>query len=260
LAKLQSDYVDDDTASFTILFLVVKSISMMIAALHLTYAALYLLIVGGSWKVYRMQQYAHSHWLLIVALGLVYDNLIIGLGAQIGVHPLLELLSMPRFILHALFTPFLMLTGFSIANAKRLVWARKQGIVEGRLYGLTLLLVIIGIVQTAAEGSLVPACADGIVRYTQNLKETELCSDHIYSDTNLAHTPGPPIAPIVTILVLLAIGVVLAWKAQTGWVLVGSMAMLLVGGAPSWMNNGAELILLGTLLISFLRPHPEKIE
>jgi len=52
--------------------------------------------------------------LLLVILGLVYDNLIIATGRFIGEGSVLENLSYVRFWLHALFTPTLILFAWYI--------------------------------------------------------------------------------------------------------------------------------------------------
>lgn len=228
----------------------------MRTTLHLIYSVLYILIIVGSWRVFKTKKYPHSLWLVIIAIGLFYDNAMIGLGAHIGVGSLLQLLSIPRFIAHALFTPSLMLTGLSIAHAKSLPWARKHGAIERGIHGLVITLVVIGIIDVGSSGTLVPACAHGIVLYTQHPKPTELCSVHSYSAADFERTSTPPIAAIVTIIVLIVMGVDMAWTVRSGWVLTGSTAMFILGRAPLWVSNGCELILLSTLLISFVRHQP----
>ncbi len=53
---------------------------------------------------------------ILIILGLIYDNAIISVGASIGAGSYLKSLSMPRFILHDLLTPTLLLNGFALVS------------------------------------------------------------------------------------------------------------------------------------------------
>jgi phosphoglycerol transferase MdoB-like AlkP superfamily enzyme len=59
----------------------------------------------------QIRRKSNSYGLIIVALfaGLVYENLILGLGGLIGYGDTLKALNTPRFISHALFTPMLII-------------------------------------------------------------------------------------------------------------------------------------------------------
>ncbi len=61
---------------------------------------------------------APGAWLVaVIAVGLVYDNAIVSLGTTIGIGPLLKSLSWPRFAMHALLTPFMMIAVTQIPTA-----------------------------------------------------------------------------------------------------------------------------------------------
>ncbi len=193
----------------------------------------------------------------LIALGLVYDNGIISLGATIGAGPLLEALSWPRFIMHALFTPFMMIAVTQMAIAGGIRWAQSTawtvfvwalvigGIIEGSLAHL------IGL-------ELEPSCYKGVLRYTGNLPATQFC----FEGQVAGQGGGPPIPSIVGNVVTLVVGFALWRRNGWIWLMAGSLVMFAAASVPTSgfglaPGNGGEVVLLLSYLataIRFARP------
>ena len=71
-----------------------------------------------------MRRYAAPGALIIamLSIGLVYDNGMIALGSFLGIGDTLEALSWPRFIMHALVTPVMIVAIIQIAVAGGVGW------------------------------------------------------------------------------------------------------------------------------------------
>lgn len=91
----------------------------------------------GLWARHR-----RSYTLIVVAvgLGLTYDNAVLGLGRWIGHGELLEALSWPRFLIHALITPLLIIVGVGAARGMRLGWAQRRSVHAAFCVGATALV------------------------------------------------------------------------------------------------------------------------
>lgn len=192
---------------------------------HLLFAIAHAAILVWAVRLYR----ANAPGALIVALigaGLVYDNGLLFLGSYIGVGDTLELLSWPRFILHAFFTPFLMLALLYFARAADLPTALKPA-----MGYITVVAVISGIVLAVVEDliplELKPACHNGMIRYTGNLLDTQLCS----AEYSPARTGGPPWPSIAANLVAFVVGIRLLSVKRWMWLLTGSVVMF-VAASP----------------------------
>ena len=72
----------------------------------------------GSSRQGRAVKVGDVGLLIPVLLGLVYDNLMLGLGSLAGESAVMEALSVPRYLMHALFTPLLII--FAALSADRL--------------------------------------------------------------------------------------------------------------------------------------------
>jgi hypothetical protein len=122
------------------------------------------------WALYLARVHKAPGALLVamIAAGLVYDNLIISLGASIGIGPLLQNLSWPRFAMHALLTPFMMIAVSQIAAAGGIRWAET---VQWRVFiwVLVVSMIAFGAFEHLIGLETVPACIDGILRYSTNI-------------------------------------------------------------------------------------------
>lgn len=180
---------------------------------------------------------------LIVSLGLVYDNGLVAIGASIGLGELLQSLSMPRYYMHALFTPMMLFAmlqicaaaGFEFAQKSALRWA--AGI-------LAVVLIPVGIYEDLVGLKLFPACYEGTVRYASRLYENSLCDAATVFEP--ATSGGPPIPAITVVFVVLILGGLLAIKRRSPWVFLGGVIMYIGAAMPVSKfgpspGNGAEV-------------------
>ena len=180
----------------------------------------------------------------LIAVGLVYDNLIISLGTTIGIGPLLQNLSWPRFAMHALLTPFMIIAVTQIAIAGGVRWAASLGwrVIAWLLVGA---MAIYGAYEHLIGLQTFPACFDGILRYTTNLSPSHFCFEGQEAVTGA----GPPIPSIVGNIITLAVGVTL-WRSHGWpWLAAGALVMFAAAGVPistygMAASNGGEAVLM----------------
>jgi hypothetical protein len=217
------------------------------------YVVAHLCISGWAIYLARVHKAPGALPVAIIATGLIYDNLIISLGASIGIGPLLQNLSLPRFAMHALLTPFLMIAASQIAAAGGIRWAQTS---QWRVFiwVLVLSMVVLGIFESLVGLETVPACFDGILRYTPNLSPTQFC----YEGQEAVRRSGPPIPSIVGNVVTLVIGFFL-WR-HNGWVwlMVGALIMFVAAAVPFSVfgmapGNGGEVLLLFSYVATVAR-------
>ncbi|GAB2821018.1 hypothetical protein GCM10022221_18710 [Actinocorallia aurea] len=173
--------------------------------------------------------------LAVLTLGLAYDNGAIAIGSVLGYGDALEAVNIPRYWIHALFTPLLVVVGVLLA--------RRLGVSVGTpvLVGAGILaaaLVVVGLVTEAFGLHLKPETYADALRYVH------------------AEPSGPPMAAIATIVVLIAIGVVVWRKAGFPWLLVGAVTMFVaagVGFAHFWISNLGELALQAGIVATLVR-------
>jgi len=163
----------------------------------------------------------------LISAGLFYDNLIVSLGATIGAGDLLQMLSWPRFAMHALLTPFMMIAATQIAVAGGVQWAgdRRWRIF---IWVLAVLMILLGVFESLVGLETVPACFDGILRYTANLYPSHFC----YAGQESVSGSGPPIPAIVGNIVTLVIGFAIWRRNGWVWLIVGALVMFAAATVP----------------------------
>src|SRR5690606_28544598 len=141
----------------------------------------------GAWAIRRAR--ADRSWYLalvaLVTVGLVYDNGIIAVGRLIGEGPLLQALNHPRFVIHALVTPTLVIVGVGLARRCGAAWARRRW-VHAVFCLVATALIGYGIATEVVGLQLVVERDGDALRYS-------------------AAESAPPIPSIITILVLIAV-------------------------------------------------------
>ncbi len=202
------------------------------------------------WRAYRAPG---AVWVAAIAGALVYDNLIISLGTAIGIGPLLEGLSWPRFAMHALLTPFLMIAATQTAQAGGIRWAESRNW-KIFIWLLVVAMMIVGAFEGLIGLKLVPACFDGIVRYTSNLYPSHLC----YEGQELVKGGGPPIPSIVGNIITLIVGFSLWRHNDWPWLMAGALVMFVAAGVPFSIfgmapGNGGEVVLLFSYVVTVAR-------
>lgn len=184
-------------------------------------------------SVFRIgrRRYWPALLLILVIAALIWDNAVIAAGRAIGAGPLLESLSVPRFVTHALLVPLLIMVGVGLGRDLGVRWLGGRGALLG-FGALTVLMIGLGVRTVVLGMDLEPT------RYADTLR---------YTDTAAG---GPPIPAVVAIWVLIVIGVMVRIRARWPWMLAGSVAMLAAAGAGfavPWLGNLGELLLAVSL-------------
>jgi hypothetical protein len=178
----------------------------------------------------------------LLSLGLIYDNGIIALGSSIGIGATLETLSWPRFILHALVTPLMIVAVVQIAVAGGVRWLDSRAAWTG-VWLLIAAMIGYGVYElTLLE--LQPACFSGITRYTSSASPAQFCFEGQQSLAGL----GPPIPSILAVFLIMGFGVALWRRQRWPWFGLGGLQMLLAAAVPFSQfglipGNGGEVIL-----------------
>ena len=218
-----------------------------------TYATVHFItFVWALWAGFRFN--APGAWITaMIAGGLVYDNSIISLGASIGLGPTLEALSWPRFAMHSLLTPFMMIAVTQMAVAGGIQWA------SSKAWKIAVWLLVIGGIVEGSYAHLIfldlePTCFADIVRYTGNVKPDQFCLE----GQQVGAPSGPPIPSIVGNFVTLVMGIALFRVHRWAWLMVGSLVMFVAAGFPMSgfglaPGNGGEVILLLTYAATMTR-------
>ncbi len=225
----------------------------MSAILFPFYVLCHAAILVGALYLARVHK-APGAWLVaMIAAGLVYDNAIISLGTTIGIGPLLQTLSWPRFAMHALLTPFMMIAVTQMAVSGGIRWADTT---PWRIvvWILVVSMIVLGAFEVLIGLETVPACFDGIIRYTANLYPSHFCEPN----QEVVHGSGPPIPSIIGNILTLVVGFAL-WR-HNGWVwlMVGALVMFAAAAVPfsgfgMAPGNGGEVILLFAYVVTVAR-------
>jgi hypothetical protein len=189
-----------------------------------------------------MQMRKHFNWyallVLIVVYGLAYDNFVIGLGATIGEGDLLKALNAPRFWVHALFTPAMMIAAFGALRMTGSNFAQSK-----------VWHIIICVLATAliALGSYIDILnldlfynPDGVVaRYSNGFELMK----------------GPPIPAVLTIIVVVIFGVIMWRNVQWKWLFLGALLMFIAAPMASipTMQNVGEIAFAAGLVTTQIR-------
>lgn len=172
--------------------------------------------------------------LLIVTFGLVYDNTMLAAGTLVGHGELLERLSVPRYFLHAFSTPLLMLTALALVRRVGRGWTRSS-LLAALISALTISMIAAGVDADLVRLELEAQQDGGVISYGNAAAE------------------GAPIAPMVTIAVLIMAGI-LVWRCGGGfWLLLGAAVQFgaaLIADALVAAGNFGELALLAALVVT----------
>ena len=188
---------------------------------HLLIAICELLLAVWSIRLWFKSKSVAVIVLLILLLGISYDNLLLATGRLIGSGELLKSLSQVRFLVHHLVVPFLIVVGVELAHRMGAVWA--NNFTRSLAWLLSISLGFIDIFNRYIDTELEPIYFAGVLRYTASF------------------TGGLPIITIaVTLFVLLiGIGIWIRSGRVWYWLFVGTLIALVVNAFP--------LSLVGTL-------------
>ncbi|WP_243228861.1 hypothetical protein [Microbacterium sp. CIAB417] len=172
-----------------------------------------------------------SDFVLLVILGLVYDNAILGFGAMIGEGPALEAANAARFWLHALLTPLLVVVAWSILARSGIRWAMRPAAV-----------VVAVLVTLALMAYEIVVGATGLV-----LEPVREYGSLSYDDASAAS--GPPLMVLAVAAALLVAGIGVWVRRRWPWLTIVTVIMVAGSAVPIPVDSGAatnafELILL----------------
>lgn len=209
----------------------------MFTLAYLAYAAGQAALAVWTWTMWRRER---EFWILALMLpmaAVVYDNTIVALGSFIGAGSALEVLTVPRFLGHALFTPIWIIGSVGLM-LRTGVFPRAATALRIASYVLYAIMAIIGVLNEVVffEGKLV---TQGDVLYY----------------TNVGRIMSPPPPSLTMVLVTLLAGLVVFWRMRWPWMAVGA---LLVGAAQAARGveaafvvvNSAEVLMAASLALT----------
>ena len=187
--------------------------------------ALTLKIVRSGRKV----KVSDSAILLFILVGLIYDNFMLGFGSQFFQEGTTFLvMSVPRYLMHGLFTPLLIVQVALSCYRLNVPGYRSRGVLT--MWGATAFIAIfIGLV--ADVGLELGFTTIGGVWSYKPISEL-----------------GPPLAEIITVVSMIAMGIQLTRFVRWPWVLVASSVMFYI--AAFYNSNGVLANLGEQILLS----------
>lgn len=173
---------------------------------------------------------------VLVVASLAYDNFVLAAGGFLPEGDALRALSAPRFALHALFTPTMMIAGFGALRGLGVRFAQSRGW-HSVICAFATLLIAFGVYADILHQRLEARVAEGITRYSNEFLQ------------------GPPIPAILTILVTLVFGV-FAWRtAGWRWLFLGALVMFITAPLFSLpiLQNIGEIAFTGSMIATQVR-------
>ncbi|MFO1427804.1 MAG: hypothetical protein U1F11_12705 [Steroidobacteraceae bacterium] len=221
----------------------------MYTTLFLAQALLQGLLLAWLVRIRRRTGAAAAAVLMLPQLGLVYDNLMVALGSFIGLGPLLEALSWPRFWTHWFCGSWLIIACGSILRLAGFDWARRRWVM-GAFCLLTAALMLHDLPEFWSN-RLYPVCQFDLVRYS-----TSVAADKFCLPDQLVVKGEPPFAAIVTSFVVIGTGIVLLARRGFPWMLAGAVLMLLSATPPAMpykLDNLGEVLIAGGCIWAIAR-------
>ena len=181
--------------------------------------------------VYRLKvkKSVYHYLLLLIIIGLFYDNFISSIGFLIGEGPVLKFLNFIRYIIHAFFTPLICLIAFRLARAFNVKLAQHTRS-EITVWIFVLALIALGFIKEVVSAEIIPTVRWGMLNYIH------------------AH-PSIPVAAILVNLFVITVAVFI-WRA-TGWpgLFITSILMFILAAVPSKglppiLGNAGEVIFI----------------
>jgi hypothetical protein len=214
----------------------------MYTTLFLVQAGIQLLLLVWLVRIYMTTGLWVALALFIPQFGLVYDNLIVGLGRFIGTGDFLQAISWPRFWIHWLFGAWLIIACGAILRLAGFAWAQHRGFMVA-FCALTASLMVLDLPYFWTT-RLHPVCELDLVRYSVQVSADMVC----FPGQAAVPSLGPPIASIITCLVVIATGLVVMIRRRFPWVFAGGLLMLL-SAMPSLstykLDNFGEILIAG---------------
>lgn len=198
----------------------------MMTFYYITVATIQIVLFIILFRLWRKAGSIYAIFPLIVIVGIIYDNLIIGTGSFIGEGELLKALNVPRFVIHALFTPMIMIFAFGVARRVRVGFAQSKGVHIAVCIFVTL-MILLGIYEELFKMNLVLKVEDGTMRYKND-------------------PSSPPIPAILTIIFTMVMGIFVWIKTRKPWLFIGSFLFFLMAPLAAkfvWLGNLGEIFM-----------------
>jgi hypothetical protein len=216
----------------------------MYSTVFLIYALLQAVLFVWLWRVWRGTGAAAALVLLAPQFFLSWDNLVVGAGRFIGFGELLTALSWPRFWAHWLCGGWLTIASGSILRLAGFEWAQRLSTM-----GAFCLIGTFGMIYDLPyfwTKDLMPVCEYDLIRYSVQVSPAGLCSPD-----QAVVRGSPPIVSIITCLVVIGAGAVLAIRRGFPWMMLGGILMFISALPPfaryKLDNLGEVLISLGAI-------------
>jgi hypothetical protein len=226
----------------------------MFSALFLGIALADLALLAWAIRLYRAHR---GPTLVMVLTNLVFlwaDAAIIGSGRWIGEGDLLLALSHLRFGVHHLVLPLMIIAAGSIARLAGLGWAQKKSVMAA--FCLVAVTFIALDLPDMLQSNYFPACFADTLRYVQAVAPAEVCR----IGQGMGARPGLPVAAIVSVVVMLAVGIAIGVRRRWWWLAVGSFVMFLLAALPAskvgpWPSSIGEVIFFAAVLATISHLH-----
>ncbi len=207
----------------------------MLAAAYGVYAVAQAALAVWAYSLWRRHPTPGALTLLLPIAAVVYDNAIVATGGLIGAGSLLQALSFPRFLGHALLTPLWTVTAVILAQRADALGKRAPAIVRASwwAYGF---LVALGVLNSVVLLRYELVDLPGLVSYT-----------------NAGGLPGPPIPSILMVLTVIVCGALVTRATRWPWMLGGALFMLAAAAVPTELvgflvSNSGEVVLAAALV------------
>jgi hypothetical protein len=202
--------------------------------LYSLYTVAHLILAAWGIIVWRHTRRIGTLLIVLVALGVAYDNLILSLGNVLGSGALLLGFSVPRFVLHQLVLPWLIVSAFEQAKVAGHGWANRSAS-RGIILALTVVVIALGVLTRLVPLELEPQIMDGVTRYIA------------------VGTVGPPLVSIVSIGFVGIVGLSLWRKEGWSWEFLATVLVFVGEGIPvEWvrrgLGSGLEVLFIAAML------------
>ncbi len=198
----------------------------MVGVLYLQYVLLALALVVWAAHLWRSVPTLAAALAVVVAAGLLYDNLVLAVGAVLDAGPLLLALNWPRYWLEALVAPLFVPIA---ANLARRAGAAQLGAHATQwLVGATTLALMLYGLAGLNRLVLMPVSSGGAVRYVATVVE-------------------PPVIGLACTFAALVAGVAI-WRARGwSWLTWAALVVFVAGGAAAAFGRDAICVVTNTV-------------
>jgi hypothetical protein len=211
----------------------------MLTTIYLICAACSLALVVAGLRHLRAAPSLALALTLPAIIAILYDNLVIAMGRTLGEGPLLVALTWPRFVLHVLVLPPLIVAMLLLTRGAGVRWASRRA------------AMIVALLLAAAT------LAAGVISEVMRLELAASYRGDILFYTH-AHPAGPPPGAIMLLVGAIIYGGAITLRARWPWLALAALYTLLAVPVPDDGLSGAlvnlgEVLLMGAMLLAVRR-------